>query len=190
MKKCWMILAILVGMAAVLTGCAASEQPGTSASQGSGDSGALLGNLSTTDLEGEAVDAGLFADHTLTMINIWTTTCPYCIQEMPTLLQLHQDYADQGFQVVGLLADALDAQGEVDAGQVAEGKEIAQSAGGNYRHILPNLELYATLLANIPGVPATVFIDSEGNPVGQGLVGAKDYDTWAAIIEENLAALQ
>lgn len=181
MKK---ILIILLAVL-LLTGCA-----GEKTREKAEGNVTLLSGLSTTDLEGNAVDDSLYADNTLTMINIWSTTCVYCIREMPDLARLNADYADRGVRVVGLLADALASDGGIDEEIAAEGRDIVAEAGGDYTHILPNIDLYGKLLAGIPGYPATLFVDSEGNQVGEGLLGARDYDGWAQVIEEHLAALE
>lgn len=34
----------------------------------------------------------IFADYDLTMVNLWTTTCGYCIEEMPTLEKLRTEF--------------------------------------------------------------------------------------------------
>lgn len=36
------------------------------------------------------------------LVNFWATTCPTCIQEMPDLIALHQEYATQGLTVIGV----------------------------------------------------------------------------------------
>ena len=39
------------------------------------------------------------------MLNIWATWCAPCRHEMPELQELHNIYADRGFQVVGVSVD-------------------------------------------------------------------------------------
>ena len=46
-----------------------------------------LPSFSTTDMEGNTVTQDIFADYDLTVVNIWTTWCIYCINEMPALAQ-------------------------------------------------------------------------------------------------------
>lgn len=39
------------------------------------------------------------------MLNVWATWCGPCRREMPDLQELHEAYADRGFQVVGVSVD-------------------------------------------------------------------------------------
>jgi thiol-disulfide isomerase/thioredoxin len=36
------------------------------------------------------------------LINFWATSCPSCVEEMPLLSQLHQEYKTQGFKVIAV----------------------------------------------------------------------------------------
>ncbi|WP_126456656.1 peroxiredoxin family protein [Sulfuriflexus mobilis] len=36
------------------------------------------------------------------LITFWATTCPGCIKEMPHLVELHNDYSQQGFKLIGI----------------------------------------------------------------------------------------
>lgn len=142
----------------------------------------ILGSFSTTDLEGEAVDESLFADSKLTMVNVWATYCGPCISEMPDLGTLAEEYADRGFQIVGLVSDALDSDGNVDAAQVEKAKEIVASTGADYTHIVPGEGIYG-LLYQISAVPTTLFVDSEGKQVGSAYVSAKSLEAWKEIVD-------
>lgn len=53
-----------------------------------------LGDFSAQDFDGNAVTKDIFADHDLTMVNLWTTTCGYCIEEMPVLNDLRKEFQD------------------------------------------------------------------------------------------------
>jgi thiol-disulfide isomerase/thioredoxin len=41
------------------------------------------------------------------VVNFWATWCPPCREEMPMLSRIHQKYAGQGAQVIGLSIDTL-----------------------------------------------------------------------------------
>ncbi|MBQ6370059.1 MAG: TlpA family protein disulfide reductase [Firmicutes bacterium] len=120
-----------------------------------------------TDLDGNAVDSeGLFSQNKITMINIWGTYCGPCINEMPELQKIHQEYADKGVTVVGLVIDVPEGN---DA-QLAEAKSIIKDTGVTYLN-LRAWEGYNEQLA-APAVPTTYFVDSQGKLVGDPIVGA------------------
>ena len=145
----------------------------------------ILSDFAATDLDGNAVDASLFAGYDLTMINVWGTDCGPCIQEMPDLAALHEAYADKGVQVVGLVSDALGMDGSVSESQVADARAIVEETGAAYPHIVPSEDLIF-LLQQIFAVPTTFFVDETGAQVGQTYLGAKSEDEWAAIVDELL----
>ena len=47
-------------------------------------------SFQTMDLDGNPVNsADLFAANQITMLNMWETSCPHCVQELPDLAQSH-----------------------------------------------------------------------------------------------------
>jgi thiol-disulfide isomerase/thioredoxin len=36
------------------------------------------------------------------LINFWATSCPGCIKEMPQLIKIHQQFANQGFEIIAV----------------------------------------------------------------------------------------
>ena len=187
-------LALLL-LTLTLAACAPATLPETgetltndeSAAQAGGaeEPAGILGDFAATDLDGNAVDASLFAGYDLTMINVWGTDCGPCIQEMPDLAALHEAYADKGVQVVGLVSDALGMDGSVSESQVADARAIVEETGAAYPHIVPSEDLIF-LLQQIFAVPTTFFVDETGAQVGQTYLGAKSEDEWAAIVDELL----
>lgn len=146
--------------------------------------------LNTQNLSGEAVDASLFEGKTLTLLNVWTTWCGPCVQEIPHLQALHTALAAQGVQVVGVLYDGVkDASLAPDEAALASGRELVETLGVTYPNLLPDASLMEGLLANIMAFPTSFFIDGEGNLVGDPIMGSMDEAGWAAEIEARLAML-
>ena len=199
MRKTALFLAGALVLPVLLAGCAspadpagASPVPAESAAisaapeeTSSGEPGGILSSFTASDLEGNEVDASLFEDYELTMVNVWATFCTPCISEMPELGELSAEYAGQGVQVVGLISDALNSDGTVSDGQLDTAREIVEATGASYRHLVPSEDLYG-LLAQITSVPTTFFVDSTGAQVGYAYLGARSGEEWAAILDELL----
>ena len=147
-------------------------------------------SFSAEDLEGNEVDQTLFEGHDLTMVNIWATFCGPCLSEMPDLGELHGQYGEQGFQVVGIVMDVLNQDLSYNEEQVALAKEVVEKTGAAYTHLLPSEDLLIQKLIYVTGVPETVFVDSQGNQVGESYLGARSKEEWSKIIEELLGEVQ
>lgn len=175
-----LLAALLVGCAAVAPGAGAftpaAVEPGVP----------LFGEFKAKDTLGNEVTNDLFADYTLTMVNIWATTCSPCVNEMPELVELNAEYGEKGFQIVGIVIDVTDAKGRLDEKMLADALSIIESTGANYTHIIPTAAMFGAYLKKVTAVPTTVFLNSKGEPVGKAILGAADKADWAEIIEEKL----
>src|SRR5579864_6194184 len=56
------------------------------------------------------------------LISFWTTWCPGCVNEVPSLIQLQQEYGAQGFTVVAI---AVDDQGEESVGSFVQSRRFS-----------------------------------------------------------------
>lgn len=148
----------------------------------------VLASFSATDIDNNIVSQAIFADSKLTMVNIWGTFCSPCVEEMPILAEFNQEYADQGFQVVGIIIDAADKNLVIKQNKLDSAREIAAATNAGYIHLLPSKSLNDALLAEIQSVPYTIFVNSEGYQVGESYPGAKTKQEWQKIITALLEA--
>lgn len=205
MKRLWTpLLALMMAAMLAMSACAAAEtaepeateQPRPSAEELTEIKNALerteepsFQNFKTVTLTGETADQSIFAEHKVTMVNIWATYCSPCISEMPDLADLNGAYEEGEFQVIGMVVDMLDTDGSIHPMAVEAAWMIVDATGADYMHLLPTDDLIAMKLQYLVGVPETVFVDSEGNiltPETQ-YIGARSYDEWKAIIDGLLA---
>jgi thiol-disulfide isomerase/thioredoxin len=61
-------------------------------------------DFSLADATGQWVSADSFNGQVL-LVNFWATWCKPCVEEMPMLAQVQQDYAGQGVAVIGIALD-------------------------------------------------------------------------------------
>ena len=121
-----------------------------------------LTNFTTTDTDGNTVTQEIFADYDLTVVNVWTTWCGYCLQEMPELARLKTMLPDN-VNFITLCEDASTDPELVD--------EILRASGANFQTLVGNQEIDDQFLYNVYSIPTTFFLDSEGVSVIQPLVG-------------------
>lgn len=131
--------------------------------------------FSTLTLSGEAIDSSYFSAHKLTMVNFWATWCGPCVSEMPDISALHEEFADQGFAVLGVLV--------WDEGSEKSAQDFLLSSGIAYPVVVcDTVPAFVEFASTQFAIPFTIFVDAEGNQVGELEVGSKSKEEWAATI--------
>lgn len=105
-------------------------------------------------VSGSTVNSADFTGKTL-LVTFFATWCPPCMQEVPTLIELHQQFSKANFSVVGL---SVDEGGPDVVAKLVEKRSI------NY----PVLMADATTtrdFGGVVGIPTSFLINKEGNVV-------------------------
>ncbi len=144
------------------------------------DSSGVTLAFTAKDLEGNTVTESIFAEKDLTVLNIWGTFCGPCIREMPELGEWASKMPDN-VQIVGLV---IDIAGDEDTEHHDLAVEIMESADADFLQMIANAD-FADILKDVIGVPTTIFIDKDGNIVGDPVIGA-DVDAYKKFVEEYL----
>lgn len=124
--------------------------------------------FTTKDLDGNDVTESIFAEKDLTVVNIWGTFCNPCIGEMPALGEWAREMPDN-VQIIGLISDF---NGVDDAEHHELASAIMELSDADFQQIIANQD-FAPIMQQVFGVPTTLFVDREGNIVGDPIVGAK-----------------
>ena len=127
--------------------------------------------FNSKDFDGKGVTKDIFKNKKLTLVNFWFNGCAPCVGEIPKLQQLNDEIEKMGGQVIGINAEAK--VGDEDT--INEAKKILEKQGAKYRNIAidkdSELEKYTE---TIMSYPTSILVDSEGNIVGDPIVGAID----------------
>lgn len=125
--------------------------------------------FSTTALDGSTVDESIFVGKSLIMLNLWEPWCGPCVQEMPDLQKLYEEYKDKGFLLIGAYS--------TESGTA----NIVEKLGISY----PIVKMCAEFSQfQTQYVPTTVFLDAEGKMVGEQFIGGASYEVWKSRIEK------
>jgi thiol-disulfide isomerase/thioredoxin len=184
-----LIAAAAVALVAIIivTGIQEARRRSPAATTDAGPStlstGYTIRPFSARDLNGNTVDKTFFAEHRLTMVNVWGTFCGPCIREMPDLAQLPGTFPPADFAILGIVADTPDADNEKTA------RQLVATAGAGYVNLIPDTSIASNLLADISVVPTTFFVDRHGTVVHEILTGSRSKAEWQTIITGVLAGL-
>lgn len=121
-----------------------------------------ISSFSTKDMEGNEVTQEIFKNYDITMINIWETTCGYCVKEMPDLQKLYEQLPEN----VNMITICYDAENKND-----DAKKILSSCKATFTTLYSNDDINEKLINKISGFPTTIFVNSNGEIVGQVKVG-------------------
>lgn len=109
-------------------------------------------NLTGEDMKGNAVTADVFKDYDVTMINIFTTWCGYCIEEMPELNTLYSQLPKKA-NLIGICADAYEKPDDLVA--IVDYFELKFP-------VLKMTDDQVDKIYNVLGYPTTIFVDKNG----------------------------
>ncbi|MDR1774640.1 MAG: TlpA family protein disulfide reductase [Clostridioides sp.] len=126
----------------------------------------------------EAVKSDIFKDSKVTVVNVWGTYCTGCIEEMPYLGELNNEYKDKGVQFLGIVGDAKG--NEVDAVKIIKSTKV------NYKNVAPDDTLQNQLINNIDAIPVTILVDKDGKVIDEFIVGSRTKDEYKKIIDQAL----
>ena len=132
-------------------------------------------SFSTTDRDGNSFNDSLFADHDLTLINFWEPWCGPCVNEIPDLQKLYDNYADLDLLVIGVYSEE---------GMEEDVDTILSDNGVTY----PILKYTSDFDKYQSGyVPTTILVDRQGNIIdtennGTLIVGSHSYSDWEDIV--------
>lgn len=149
-----------------------------------------LKGFEANSLSGKKITSEIFKDYDLTMVNVWTTTCSYCIEEMPYLEEIRNEMQKSGvkFNIVGVCLD-INKGGKLDERKVAKANKIIEKTGVTYENLIPDDVLWKGRMKGIDAFPETFFVDKNGKIVGDTHLGAKDKNKWLATIKRELKAI-
>lgn len=137
-------------------------------------------------VDGEAWNSDKFANSKMTMINVWGTYCNPCLSEMPDLGEIAAEYDAADFQLIGVVCDVMEGDGE-DA--INNAKELIAETKAAYPHLLLNESLYVSFMGAVSAVPTTFFVRQDGSLIGY-LTGAQSKENWKMLIDRLLAELE
>ncbi|MEW5792223.1 MAG: TlpA disulfide reductase family protein [Pseudomonadota bacterium] len=132
--------------------------------------------VSTPTLDGGRFDLAAYRGKPV-LVNFWATDCPGCVEEIPDLIKLHQEFGPQGFAVVGMTMKYDDPQ---------RVRNMVAQMGMPYVIALDTEGKAAEGFGGVNLVPTSFLIDAQGRIVERKL-GVISREAMAAKIRSLLA---
>ena len=145
-----------------------------------------VGKFETTGIDGKTYTEEVFSDYDLTLVNIFTTWCSPCVQEIPELQKLYEEMKEKGVGVAGVVLDAADENGNPDEDTVKKAGILKEKTKAEYPFLIPDSTMLNGRLKGINAFPETFFVDKNGNIVGDTYTGSHSLDEWKEIVEKEL----
>ena len=132
------------------------------------------------DLNGKKVSLNSYKGKAV-LINFWATWCAPCKIETPWLIELRNQYAAQGFEVLGISTEGDDLQKDDKAGLEKQKSAIAkfvQEMKVSYP-VLINGDSLSKSYGGLDEMPTSFFVDRKGTVVAaqMGLTSKADIET-------------
>ena len=135
----------------------ATQPPADIATYGS------LGTFSAMTIDGSTFTDADVAAKDVTVINFWQTTCPPCIEELPTIQALAQRLPGN----VQILTMCFDGSGKREAAQ-----KVLDKAGWTGTTLVSASDGLLGLARTVEYTPTTVFLAADGTLVWGSIVGS------------------
>jgi cytochrome c biogenesis protein CcmG/thiol:disulfide interchange protein DsbE len=113
-------------------------------------------NFSLKTSDGKTIELAQFKGKAV-VVNFWATWCPPCKEEIPDFIEVYKKYEKQGLVLIGV---SLDQEGWEVVKPFVEKMKIP------YPVVIGN-QTVVRHYGNFDGIPATFFINSDGNIVDQ-----------------------
>lgn len=184
-NKKWFItiLGIILSCSFLLNGCS-KEQNGSQPSdeqnvsqasdvpqnedkdsvQEADDERGILQSFKAKTLDGGMFTNEDFAEKDVTIINFWATFCGPCLAEMPDIAEFEKSLPDN----VQLITVCLDGEGDTEGAE-----SILNDAGYEGITLLSGDGDFEQVCGEILYIPTTIFVDQNGNMLGDAIVGGQ-----------------
>ncbi len=116
------------------------------------------------DMKGNKVSLmKVVSESKITILDFWASWCPPCMNEMPNLVNIYDNYSDDGLQIVGVSLDN-DKKSWQNAVEAMGMKWVQVSD-------LKGWESAAAQLYQVDAIPHTIILDKEGHILAKDLRG-------------------
>ena len=145
-----------------------------------------VGKFETKGVDGKDYTEKVFSDYDLTLVNVFTTWCSPCVNEIPELEKLYEEMKEKGVGVVGVVLDTVGDDAKQNEDTVKKAGVLQEKTKASYPFLIPDSTMMNGRLNGISAFPETFFVDKDGNIVGETYTGSHSLEEWKEIVEKEL----
>ncbi len=124
--------------------------------------------LDLATLDGERFTAAELAEYDIIVVDMWTTWCFHCVEEMPTMAKfsdsLEKTFPESKVLYLGIVNDVYDPDGTYHEDLLATARTISQKAGVHYPQLIGDVDFLNDFVGPyVDGFPTLFYLDGEGN---------------------------
>ena len=112
----------------------------------------------------------------LIILDFWATWCGWCLKEIPSFIELQNEYKDEGVLIIGISCD--------DPGAINKVRKFVKQYNINYQ-ILMVTDKVIKDYGGIRGLPTTFIIDEKGE-IEEKYVGYREKSVFESHIKKYL----
>lgn len=144
-----------------------------------------LDSFSLTDIYGKKVTQEVFQKNKITLVNVLSVSCGPCMEELPYLAELAEEYKEIGVGFLGISID-IDSDGAPDKATMEDYQKLLKNSSENINVVYTDQDLMLKIFSETDAIPYTFFVDQNGTVIGKSYTGSHDKDEWKEIIEKEL----
>ena len=138
-------------------------------------------DFSLKTMDGEDFSNADFEGYDIIVVNVWEPYCVSCMNEMPVLDELAQEYKDKGLLLISIEGTAFQYPEDIE-----KGKTNFAAAGASFPALLADEKFTEEVLPYLNNsFPGTWVLDSQGN-ILDFAAGAKSKDGWQEFFDQYL----
>ena len=121
-------------------------------------------DFTLNDMKGNKVSLmKVVSESKITILDFWASWCPPCMSEMPNLVNIYENYNDDGLQIVGVSLD----------NEKKSWQNAVEAMGMKWVQVsdLKGWENAAAQLYQVDAIPHTLILDNEGHILAEDLRG-------------------
>ncbi len=145
-------------------------------------------NFALEDLSGHKVSLSSYKGKAV-LLNFWATWCGPCKIETPWLVELRNQYAAQGFEILGISTEGDDLAKDDKAGREKQKADVAKFAQQEHMPypVLIDGDSISQTYGGLDAMPTSFFVDRNGTVVAAQM-GISSKDDIEANIRKALGA--